>query len=256
MAGDLGVVCGVSDRGIVREHNADGMAFGSTARPDRPPTVVAVVCDGVGTSALSDKAAQAAADTAAGELLRGAEDGRPAHPTAVLAAAGAVAALSATETPSTTYVAAVVNEVEVSIAWLGDSRAYWIAGDATPGVTVIDGGIVSGSSCLTVDHTARNALLADGSVATHTLTRWIGADARDLWPQVITVRPAQPGTVLLCTDGLWGYLGQPEDLATHVLGSRTPADAVVSLVDAARQRGGRDNITAVAVPFPPAAAGS
>ena len=41
---------------------------------------------------------------------------------------------------ATTYVAAVASAAGVSLAWLGDSRVYWIAGDASPGVEVTDGG--------------------------------------------------------------------------------------------------------------------
>lgn len=253
MSYDLGLVCGASDRGLVRDHNADAMAFGLAGLPGRPRTVVAAVCDGVGSTAMSDKAAQVAADAAVGELLDGAVNGvRPRLLAAASKAADAVVALSDVEKPSTTFLSAVITAREVTIAWLGDSRAYWIAGDGSRGEQVTDRSSVTGSTCLTIDHTARNALLTDEASAAHTLTRWIGADSTDLRPQVMTVTPTQPGIVVLCTDGLWGYLKEPETLATYILGSRSMPDAVNSLVDAAKERGGRDNITIVAVPFPPA----
>lgn len=253
MSYDLDLVCGASDRGLVRDHNADAMAFGLAGLPGRPRTVVAAVCDGVGSTAMSDKAAQVAADAAVDELLDGAVNGvRPRLLAATSKAAEAVVALSGVEKPSTTFLSAVITAREVTIAWLGDSRAYWIAGDGSRGEQATDRSSVTGSTCLTIDHTARNALLTDEASAAHTLTRWIGADSTDLRPQVVTVTPTQPGTVVLCTDGLWGYLKEPEMLATYILGSRSTADAVSGLVDAAKAHGGRDNITIVAVPFPPA----
>ena len=57
--------------------------------------------------------------------------------------------------------------------------------------------------------------------------------------------------MLLCTDGLWGYLSGPPVLAAHLpIGGRDPLGAAMGLTDAANERGGRDNITVAAIPFP------
>ncbi|WP_051399545.1 protein phosphatase 2C domain-containing protein [Haloechinothrix halophila] len=252
---DLGSVCGISDRGMLRDRNADAMAFGWAGATGDPATIVAVVCDGVGSTPKSDLAAQVAADSATDELLRCVVEGiaaREASMLATAAASKAVAALPGNDAPSTTFVAAIATTTEITVAWLGDSRAYWISADGTHADTPVDGDVVRGSACLTVDHTERNTLLNEGLAARHTLTRWMGADAIDLEPQVVTVRPAGRGSILLCSDGLWGYVTDTGALATHVLSGSTPYQVVNGLVDNAIKCGGRDNITGVVVPFPPA----
>ncbi|HEY0640261.1 MAG TPA: PP2C family protein-serine/threonine phosphatase, partial [Pseudonocardiaceae bacterium] len=131
--------------------------------------------------------------------------------------------------PSTTYVSAVVTDQDVVVGWVGDSRAYWIG--ERPGL-------------LTTDH-------ALGGV----LTRWLGADAGEITAQVSTFRPDGPGAVLVCSDGLWNYLPEPQQLAEVALSmARTdPAAAAAELTRHALDAGGRDNITVVVVPYPPEA---
>ncbi len=252
---DLGSVCGISDRGMLRDRNADAMAFGWAGATGDPATIIAVVCDGVGSTPKSDLAAQVAADTATDELLRCIVEGISAREASLLATAAAskaVAALPGDGAPSTTFVSAVVTTTEITVAWLGDSRAYWIAADGSQADTPVDGDTVRGSACLTVDHTERNTLLHEGLAARHTLTRWVGADAIDLEPQIVSVRPVGQGSVLLCSDGLWGYAPDTSAVTAQVLSGTSPYQVVRGLVDRAMTSGGRDNITGVVVPFPPA----
>lgn len=253
---DLGPVAGVSDRGRRREHNEDSLALGWIGRRTNPSCVVAVVCDGVASSERASEASQLAADTAVDILLRsmqGAGDAQAATRAAAAAAAAAVTGLAAGSDPSgspaSTYVSAVVTPSEVTVGWIGDSRAYWLAA----------GGNGTRSRCLTVDHTRANDLVASGVSAVdasaeddaHALSRWLGADAEDTQPQVQAFRPTGTGTVLLCSDGLWGYLSGPGVLSAHIpIGGRDPLGAASGLTAAALERGGRDNVTVVAVPFP------
>ena len=60
---DLGPAAGVSDRGLRHHRNEDAMALAAEQAPDGP-AVVAVVCDGVSSSAHPDEASQAAAQAA------------------------------------------------------------------------------------------------------------------------------------------------------------------------------------------------
>ena len=93
---DLGTVAGVTDRGLRHHRNEDAMALGTAATP-AGPAAVAVVCDGVSTSADPDEASLAAVRAAAGVLLTAARTGADlleASPAAVRAAAEAVAALA------------------------------------------------------------------------------------------------------------------------------------------------------------------
>lgn len=250
---DLGLVAGVSDRGRRREANEDSLAVGWVGRRSAPACAVAVICDGVASSERAAEASQAAADTAVDVLLSamlGSTDPEAATRAAAAAAATAVSRLAdAGGSPASTYVSAIVTPTEVTVGWVGDSRAYWLASGATG----------TRSRCLTVDHTRANDLLASGMTAVaagaddeaHALSRWLGADADDMQPQVQRFRPSGAGTVLLCSDGLWGYLSGPGVLSAHIpIGGRDPLGAAVGLAEAALERGGRDNITVAAVPFP------
>lgn len=252
---DLGLVAGVSDRGRRRERNEDSLAFGWVGRRSAPSCVVAVVCDGVASSEGAAEASQAAADAAVDILLAamlGTADPEAATRAAAAAASAAVNQLAGDDqesVPASTYVSAIVTATEVTIGWIGDSRAYWLSSD----------GSSTRSRCLTVDHTRANELVASGISAiaagaeadAHALSRWLGADAEDPQPQLERFRPNGTGTVLLCSDGLWGYLSGPGVLAAHIpISGRDPMGAAIGLADAALERGGRDNITVAAVPFP------
>jgi protein phosphatase len=76
----------------------------------------------------------------------------------------------------------------------------------------------------------------------HILTAALGS-GRDVAPHI----PDQPvpleegDILLLCTDGLWGLVGD-SDLA-RVAQSNPPAEACQKLVSMALERGGPDNIT-------------
>src|SRR6201985_1100378 len=60
---DLGPAAGVSDRGLRHHRNEDAMALAAEQAPDGP-AVVAIVCDGVSSSARPDETSQAAAQAA------------------------------------------------------------------------------------------------------------------------------------------------------------------------------------------------
>lgn len=257
---NLSGAAGVSDRGLRHHRNEDAMALRVAASPDGdgpPEQVVVVVCDGVSTSDRPDDAAKAAADSAADVLLaavRAGDDVEDATRDAVAAAVTAVTRLSGVasvdNSPACTYVSAVVTEDEITVGWVGDSRAYWLAeGPAEPA-----------STCLTVDDSWAERMIASGQFTSaeafadprsHALVAWIGADAGEVEPHVRTLRPDRPGVVLVCSDGLWNYLWDAEKLAATALprAMDTPFEAAAELTGLALDRGGHDNITVVLVPF-------
>jgi serine/threonine protein phosphatase PrpC len=251
---DLGMVAGVTDRGLRHSRNEDAMAL-ATARAGNGPAVVAVVCDGVSTSAHSDQASLAAARAGADVLLAAARTGGDpltASRAAVRAAADAVARLAVPtgDLPSSTFVSAVLQSDAVTVCWLGDSRAYWLADRA------------SAAEQLTRDDSVAEEMVADGLLAeadalasaqSHVVTRWIGADVSDPAPHVVRFEPPGPGAVLLCSDGLWNYQPEPAKLAELALPAATanPLGAVRALVGFALEAGGMDNVTVVLAPFPP-----
>jgi PPM family protein phosphatase len=260
---DLGLVAGVSDRGHSHSRNEDAMAVGVLAAPHSPALVAAAVCDGVSTVDLPELAARAGADAALARLLH------PSGPDMVEAVAEAAIAVAAVAgefgrgdvrtAPSCTLVAAVVRpdapgsgaaDVEITVGWVGDSRVYWLAApDAAEPARL-----------LTVDHSwavevVRAGLLdPDAALAdprAHAITRWLGSGSESE-PEVVTLRPAGPGLLLLCTDGLWNYLPDPADLAAVALPAFAiggPQAAARALTALALDAGGRDNITVVAVPM-------
>jgi serine/threonine protein phosphatase PrpC len=245
---------GVSDRGH-HPHNEDAMVIAAARLPAGTPAVIAVVCDGVSTTPDAATASLAAAEAGSSVLVRAISSGKDpaeASQAAVAAAATAVASL-ATGTgagaPSTTYVSAVVTTAAVTVAWVGDSRAYWLAG-ADP----------AQSARLTDDDSWAEQQVASGELSeaeayadprAHTITRWLGADADEIRPHVVTFTPAAPGAVLVCSDGVWNYVPAASALAAAVPQARSaPLDAARELVRISLNAGGADNITAVLVPFP------
>ncbi|KAA2255214.1 hypothetical protein F0L68_28750 [Solihabitans fulvus] len=252
---DLPGVAGVSDRGLRHEHNEDAIAV---RRVDGCGEVVVVVSDGVSTSDNPEDASAAAVEAAADTLvaaLREGDDPARATRSAVVAAASAVAELvrdkPSDNAPACTIVSAVVSADRVTVGWVGDSRAYWL--DRDPDAP---------SSCLTIDDSWATQMVAAGLAdeetafadsRAHALTAWLGADAGEVRPHTITVRPTGPGVVLVCSDGLWNYLWDADSLAAQTLplAMTAPLASARALTRFALERGGHDNITVAVVPFPP-----
>ena len=63
-----------------------------------------------------------------------------------------------------------------------------------------------------------------------------------------TITTTGPGSLLMCTDGLWNYLPDADDLARFCTGTDTVASAR-ALVEFALTAGGQDNITVVIIPI-------
>ncbi|SCL31636.1 Serine/threonine protein phosphatase PrpC [Micromonospora rhizosphaerae] len=242
---DLGTVAGVTDRGLRRRRNEDAVAVGRAGSVN-----AAVVCDGVSTSTRSDAAAYGAAEAGLGTLLaalaRGVDPPKATVEGARAAAAAARAAAAGPDAgdtpPSCTYVSGIVTADAVTVGWIGDSRAYWLGPDP---------------SCLTVDDSVAGQLAAGRSVpatldadpGSRALIRWLGADSDDVEAQVVSLRPAAPGRVLLCSDGLHHYLSDPSALAAASSGRLI--DVARHLTTVALDGGGHDNIAVAVLSYSP-----
>lgn len=129
---DLGLVAGVTDRGLRHLQNEDAMELAVLPPGDGadPPAAVVVVCDGVSSSAQPERASEAAAQAAVAVLLAGLAGGAESEATALAAVEAAQRAVvelpvpAVLGSPATTFVSAVVTAEEVAVCWLGDSRAY------------------------------------------------------------------------------------------------------------------------------------
>jgi PPM family protein phosphatase len=250
---DLGALAGVSDRGHVHLRNEDAMALGR--RPDEGPPVAlaAVVCDGVSTVRRPELASRTATSVALDALLDGVDAGEARMLGAIHAAADAVARLAPgrPDAPSCTLVAGYLDGPDITVGWVGDSRAYWIAEDGA-------------GKLLTADHSWAAEMVAAGIIdaatamrdpRAHAITRWLGADSEPE-PGITTFTPTEAGVLLLCTDGLWNYEPDEAELAAVVLPALArggPRAAAVALTTLALDAGGRDNITVVCIPVPSAA---
>jgi serine/threonine protein phosphatase PrpC len=144
----------------------------------------------------------------------------------------------------TTLTAALILGDQITIAHVGDSRAYILSAEGE-------------LHTLTRDHSLVNRLYELGQItaeeaAVHpqrnVLYRALGqGEAFDA--DVSTAPLPYSGFLLLCSDGLWGVI--PEKEIIHlILAAPTPQQACQSLVEAANQAGGQDNITALLVRVP------
>jgi serine/threonine protein phosphatase PrpC len=83
------------------------------------------------------------------------------------------------------------------------------------------------------------------------ITAWLGEDANQIDPHVVTLEPEGPGVVVVCTDGLWNYFDTVDELVAALPAQAldAPLDAARQLVEIALRRGGHDNITVAVIPF-------
>ena len=250
----LGDTAGLTDRGLRRRRNEDALALGRVATATGE-VLVGIVCDGVASARRGDEASLAAVEAAAAAVLDAAGGDGPAGLDALAslgasAAADAAAALGqdadGNDPPACTYVAAVVREGSAVVSWVGDSRIYWLAPDGT-------------SQLLSTDDSWAEEVAAAGLMdhadaiadrRAHVLTRWLGLDSPGDPARARRFRPAAPGLLLLCSDGLWNHVPDADDLAALV-GSGDPLADATALVAAALDDGGYDNATVAVLPVVP-----
>jgi PPM family protein phosphatase len=218
-----------SDRGRQRQGNEDSYFV-------RSPLFV--VADGMGGAQAGEVASQMAVES----FDRGLPDGTPAEGlTHVVEEANRrIHERSQSDAQragmGTTVTAAYVGEGEVTIAHVGDSRAYLLR----------DGDLVR----LTRDHSLVGELVARGKLTeeqaeTHpqrsVITRALGPEP-DVQVDVQAYQARGGDRFLLCSDGLTSMI--PEARVKAILeGSDSLADAGRELIAAANDAGGRDNIT-------------
>jgi len=243
---DLGLLAGATDLGRRHQRNEDAMAIGTL-----PGTAIAIVCDGVSSSVRGDIASHAAVDAAMPALRDALAAGQPAEAAteaAVRAARQAVLANSGPPSdnpPSCTYVSAVVTGTSITVGWVGDSRAYWLPHSGEPAQITTD-------DSLAAELIAAGTPMAEALANPHAaaLVRWLGVDADDGPPKLVSFHPNGPGRLIVCSDGLSRYRPKPAALAADTP-PLPPLPAAQHLVQLSLDAGGADNVTVVVVPFPP-----
>lgn len=234
----------VSDRGRVHRTNED-----SGAAAARKTGVALVVCDGVSSTEQSQHASQSATRTIIDIVEQAASAGVDQ---AIVQAASAaqdeilnVTSRSSAEPPSCTMVTVVADVVgasaDVRLGWLGDSRAYWIANGTATQLTRDHSWATEQEDLGELD---QSTIGADSRA--HSITRWLGADSHDVIPEMKALQFNLPGTLLVCSDGLWNYAATESELHDLVVAGgahELPLDCAERLVAFANEQGGHDNIT-------------
>ena len=226
---------GHSDTGLIRRNNEDYFLVA-------PEAGLYLVADGMGGAQAGEKASRLASETI---LEQVSSSERPSPETLARAFEEAhrrvqesAAADAGMAGMGTTLVAVLECGDQLAVASVGDSRCYQFR----------DGEL----SLVSVDQTwvqevGRKLGMAEEQLKSHpmrhVLTMAIGASgALEIHSYSL---PRQPNTqILLTSDGLHGVVGQ-EILAETLTSERTLRDKCHYLIEAAREAGGPDNITAV-----------
>ena len=256
---------GLSHIGRTRARNEDSMAL-------EPDAAVVVVADGMGGHPGGDVASRVAADVAASTLttlLSSAPEHRPdEHDTtgrlsramsrSVLAAHGAVRDRGRSEPGlngmGTTLIGWVADADTGAdaVGHVGDSRAYRLRRGVLERLTRDDTWVQERVDAheFTPEEARRHPF-------GHMLTQCVGLDEPPT-PHVGVGHVEDGDVYLLCTDGLVGMLEDAE--IRRIVGANGadrpgadhPGAVARALVDAANERGGRDNITVALVVVRPA----
>jgi protein phosphatase len=269
-------VAGLTDVGRDRELNEDRFYYRVVQTSDEGPAGLFVVADGMGGHMAGEVASHWAVQTLKRELapLFRAQDSSVTRrlDAESLAAVGTGATVRLEETDmarilqhameranqvllgyarkhveeagdmGSTLTLAVVESNRLTVAHVGDSRAYIMR----------DGALHQ----ITEDHSVPGALLKQGKLTAeeahdhphrHLLYKCLGLKPSlevDIYPS----RVLNPGDALiLCSDGLWDMV-YPEQRLVEMLDSQdSPLSVCHNLVDAANEAGGEDNITVLLV---------
>jgi protein phosphatase len=244
-----------TDTGLVRPHNEDAVVVS-------PASGIAVLADGMGGYNAGEVASRIAVDMAMQTLEEGLARlrerpatripwSKPLHQllTDAIRRANAAIQQAAAETPAyhgmgTTVVAAVLQQEAITIAHVGDSRAYRLRNGVLTQLTrdhsllqeQIDAGLI----------TPEAAMYAPNK---NLLTRALGIEP-DVAIDVHDYR-MQPGDLyLLCSDGLTDML-RPDEMRDLLITHQASLDAAAEmLVRRANEHGGHDNISVILLRVP------
>jgi serine/threonine protein phosphatase PrpC len=246
--------CGQSV-GKLREHNEDcvfALSIAIGGEKNNYPLGLFIVADGMGGHQYGEVASSTAVRTLAGCILK------HFHPSLVnpstpldepiqdlMRSAINEAQKSVTQAApgsGTTLTAALVLGQQMTIGHVGDSRAYAIHPS------------YGGGEALTRDHSLVKRLEELGQISSeeaaihpqrNVLYRAVG-QGEILEPDIFTAPFPQTGFLLLCSDGLWSVLS--ENSIFHLVSTAPDLqNACQSLVSAANEAGGPDNISVIVV---------
>ena len=249
------IAAGVTDDGCVRKHNEDSLL-------SDPALGLFVVADGLGGHAAGEVASQIVVETVGrfvGETLEKDRtwpveydpsltyDGNRLKVSFLLsdqAIAEDIRRNPERETMGSTVVAGLLHGARVTLAHVGDSRAYILGPE--------------GIRQVTRDHSwvaeqVANGILTPAEARVHpfrnVITQALG-NGGDLDVEVQEFELSGSERLLLCSDGLSGMIADKQ-IWEIVRASKDLQSAVESLILVAREHGGDDNITVILVGLDP-----
>ena len=235
-----------TDMGRVRENNEDKFDF---FQPDELPVLAVkgsffAVADGMGGHESGQVASELGLKTVLTHYYADPEEDVEKSLSAALVAANSYVYDTAQVIPGrngmgTTCTAAVIREKYLYVGHVGDSRAYLIRDGSMAQVT--------DDHSWVAEQVKRGALTeeeAANSPFRNVITRSLGA-APDVEPDVYHERLEAGDVLVLCSDGLTGYVDDKTIL--QIADSCGPSLAALKLVQTACENGGGDNVTVVIV---------
>lgn len=221
----------LSDKGLVRPNNED--AFLATE-------AAIGVADGMGGHEGGELASQIALEEAS-KAITSMERRPKATLAKIFANANSAVLRMARESQQTgmgtTLTIAVLKKQRIWIGHIGDSRAYLLRG--------------GNLEQLTEDHSLVGDLVRSGGLSQdearthpkrHVITKAVGTQ-KLIKPDIFSLAFEDGDRLLICTDGLTNHV-EPDSLSKLAAGG-SPESACERLVEAAKERGGSDNITVV-----------
>ena len=227
----------ITDVGMVRQVNQDYVY--TTDNPLGPLPNLFVVADGMGGHQAGDYASKYTVEVLRRELKQSEEEDVEKALVSAIKTANREIIKKASQDPhlkgmgTTVVVATIVNQM-MYFANVGDSRLY-----------LINQGITQ----LTKDHSLVEEMVRLGGIKPeeakshpdkNIITRAIGAKA-EVDVDFYEHRLKRGDIILMCTDGLSNMV-EDEELFHIVQGGRDIVEAGTSLVEAAKENGGTDNI--------------
>ncbi|MCJ7483183.1 MAG: protein phosphatase 2C domain-containing protein [Thermodesulfovibrionales bacterium] len=241
--------------GKQRDHNEDSLlAITSTISGSNGnvPFGIYIVADGMGGHQYGEVASNSAIRVMAGDIMRAFHSYLFNLPTQPLqeslqeimeAAIKNAHRTVKKDAPGggTTATAALVLGQQVTIAHIGDSRAYAIYPDRRVETVTRDHSLVKRLEEL--GHLSKE----DAANFPHrnVLIRALG-QGEVLEADIFTIPFPQSGYLMLCSDGLWGVIND-QDISRTIVEASTLHLACQNLVEAANLAGGPDNITTILI---------
>jgi serine/threonine protein phosphatase PrpC len=237
-------VSSLTDVGCQRENNEDSLAYWES--PDDATFVrlgrLAIVADGMGGCEGGQFASRIAVETAEEIYSKSVKPDPQQRLLEGFRQAHLRIQQRARENPGlqgmgTTMTAFALVGNHLYYAHIGDSRLYLLRAGKLRVITR-DHSLVS----RLVETGIIRAEDADNHPQKHVLTAAVGI-AEEIEPDFSSepVALEKSDVLLLCTDGLWGHVSEPE--LQQALASQAPLEACRTLVQLAKDHGGPDNIT-------------